>query len=113
MVVTVTPTPRQEAERIAMNIPVSQLRTAIVELFPETDIGLTRMRILDALITIALFACEEKARTTQRQRDAEIADDHEARCVAGSYRNEHERFGARQTASMIAAAILADGGGTG
>ena len=50
-------------------VPVSKLRTAIVNLFPDTDIGLTRMRTIDALITTALTTVqrETEQRLTQNQ----------------------------------------------
>lgn len=45
-------------------VPTSKLRTAIVELFPDTDIGMTRMMQLDTICRNALC----KAMFPQREK---------------------------------------------
>ena len=53
-----------------MLVETSKLRTAIVNLFPDTDIGLTRMRHLDSICELALT----KAIEGEREACAKVAE---------------------------------------
>ena len=63
-----TPTPSEA--QIALRVPTSKLRSAIVTLFHDVDIGFTRMKRIDDLITAALRVREQAV----AKACAEIAD---------------------------------------